>query len=129
MKILIAGFEGKNNSSKIILNYIKEKSKEDILYLKNDFNICKKQIEEKLINQYDYVLIFGQKTDTQNIYLENNAMIGETKLTTNYYYGVLKENLEKNNYKVISSNDAGNYLCNEVFFRALNFKQNNNFII
>ena len=43
MKILIAGFEGKNNSSKIILNYIKEKSKEDILYLKNDFNICKKE--------------------------------------------------------------------------------------
>lgn len=126
MKILIAGFEGKNNSSKIILNYIKEKSKEDILYLKNDFNICKKQIEEKLINQYDYVLMFGQKTDTKNIYLENNATIGETKLTTNYYYGVLKENLEKNNYKVISSNDAGNYLCNEVFFRALNFKQNNN---
>ena len=82
MKILIAGFEGKNNSSKIILDYIKEKSKEDILYLKNDFNICKKQIEEKLINQYDYVLLFGQKTDTKNIYLENNATIGETKLTT-----------------------------------------------
>ena len=77
-------------------------------------------------SNYDYVLIFGQKPNTKNIYLENNAVLENTKLETNYYYGVLKEKLESNNYKVISSCDAGNYLCNNVFFRALNFKQKNN---
>ena len=46
-------------------------------------------------------------------------------METDFYYGVLKENLESNNYKVISSCDAGNYLCNNVFFRALSFKQTN----
>lgn len=126
MKILIAGFEGKDNSAKILLDCLKQKNNVDILYLKNDFEISGKQIEEKLIQEYEYVLIFGQKPNTKNIYLENNAILEDTKLITDYYYGVLKEILENNNYKVSSSNDAGNYLCNNVFFRALNFKQENN---
>lgn len=126
MKILIAGFEGNDNSSKILLDNIKEEYDQDILYLKNDFNVSSNQIEEKMQYNYDYVLIFGQKPNTKNIYLENNAILEETRLETDYYYGVLKENLESNNYKVISSYDAGNYLCNNVFFRALNFKQKNN---
>ena len=57
---------------------------------------------------------------------ENNAVLEETRLETDYYYGALKETLESNNYKVASSCDAGNYLCNNIFFRALNFKQKNN---
>ena len=126
MKILIAGFEGNDNSAKILLDNIKEKHNEDVLYLENDFEVSSNQIEEKLKEEYDYVLIFGQKPNTKNIYLENNANLNETELVTDYYYGVLREKLEDNNYKVISSCDAGNYLCNNVFYTALNFKQNNN---
>ena len=128
MKILIAGFKGNDNSAKILLDNIdsiKEKNNQDILYLENDFEVSSNQIEEKMLQNYDYVLIFGQKPNTRNIYLENNAVLEETKLETDFYYGVLKENLESNNYKVISSCDAGNYLCNNVFFRALSFKQTN----
>lgn len=126
MKILIAGFKGNDNSAKILLDNIKEKNSQDILYLENNFEVSSNQIEEKMLQNYDYVLILGQKPNTRNIYLENNAVLEETKLETDYYYGVLKENLESNNYKVISSCDAGNYLCNNVFFRALSFKQTNN---
>ena len=122
MKILITGFEGNNNSAKILLDNIKEKCKQDILYLKNDFEVSSNQIEEKMLQNYD----FSQKPNTRNIYLENNAVLEETKLETDDYYGVLKEKLESNNYKVISSCDAGNYLCNNVFFKALEFKQINN---
>ena len=125
MKILVAGFKGNDNSAKILLDNIKEKNNQDILYLENDFEVSSNQIEEKMLQNYDYVLIFGQKPNTRNIYLENNAVLEETKLETDFYYGVLKENLESNNYKVISSCDAGNYLCNNVFFRALSFKQTN----
>ena len=39
MKILIAGFEGEDNSAKILLDNIKNNWNEDILYLKNDFEI------------------------------------------------------------------------------------------
>ena len=61
MKILIAGFEGEDNSAKILLDNIKNNWNEDILYLKNDFEISSNQIERKLLNKYDIVLIFGQK--------------------------------------------------------------------
>ena len=126
MKILIAGFEGNDNSAKILLDNIKKECNQDILYLENDFEISANQIEKKMLQSYDYVLIFGQKKNKKNIYLENNAVLGKAKLETDYYYDVLKENLENNNYKVVSSCDAGNYLCNNVFFRALNFKEKNN---
>ncbi len=79
-----------------------------------------------MLQNYDNILIFGQKPNTKNIYLENNAILENTKLETDYYYGVLKESLESNNYKVVSSFDAGNYLCNNVFFRALNLKKESN---
>ncbi len=125
MKILIAGFEGDTNSAKILLDSIKDTNNIDILYLKNSFEISKKQIEDKMLQNYDYILIFGQKPKTKNIYLENNAILEDTKLITDYYYGVLKVFLEKANFKVLSSNDAGNYLCNNVFFGALNFKRKN----
>lgn len=126
MKILIAGFEGEDNSAKILLDNMKEECNQDTLYLENDFEVSSNQIEEKLLQNYDYVLIFGQKPNTKSIYLENNAFLDGTKLETDYYYGVLRKNLESNNYNVLSSCDAGNYLCNNVFFRALSFKQNNN---
>ncbi|MCI8833744.1 MAG: hypothetical protein HFJ19_06120, partial [Clostridia bacterium] len=106
MEILIAGFKGNDNSAKILLDNIKEQNNQNILYLENDFEVSSIQIEEKMLQNYDYVLIFGQKPNTRNIYLENNAVLEETKLETDYYYGVLKENLESNNYKVISSCDA-----------------------
>lgn len=126
MKILIAGFEGDNNSAKILLDNMKEECDQDILYLENDFDVSGNQIEEKMLQNYDYVLIFGQKPNTKNIYLENNAILEDIKLETDYCYDNLRENLEGSNYIVISSSDAGNYLCNNVFFRALNFKQKNN---
>ncbi len=126
MRILIAGFEGNDNSAKILLDKIKEKNNQDVLYLENDFQVSGNKIEEKLLQNYDYVLIFGQKPNTKNIYLENNAILGDVKLKTDYCYDVLKENLESCNYKVVTSCDAGNYLCNNVFFRALSFKQMNN---
>ena len=126
MKILIAGFKGDNNSAKILLDHIKKVCNVDILYLENDFEISSKQIEETLLENYDNVLIFGQKPNTTNIYLENNAILEETKLVTDYYYSVLKEKLEQYTYQAMSSYDAGKYLCNNVFFRALNFKQKNN---
>lgn len=126
MRILIAGFEGKDNSAKVLLDYLKERINEDILYLKNDFEISRKQIEEKLIQNYDFVFIFGQIPNTKSIFLENNATLEGVKLTTDYCYDFLKEYLEKNNYKVVNSDDAGDWFCNNVFFRALHFKKENN---
>ncbi len=127
MKILIAGFNGKENSAKILLDNLKKENNKDILYLENDFKTSERQIENKMLEtHYDYVLIFGEKPNTENICLETTATLENIKFETDYYYGVLKETLEDNNYKVIISNDAGNYLCNNIFFDTLRFKQKNN---
>lgn len=125
MKILIAGFAGEDNSAKILLDHIKEYSSQEVLYLKDDFEISSRQIEEKLQLNYDYVLVFGQKPNTRTIYLENNAVLNNVKLETDYYYGVIKKQLENNCYKVESSLDAGKYKCNNVFFSALSYKKQN----
>ncbi len=66
MKILIAGFEGDDNSAKILLDEIKQESNNDILYLKNDFEMSSQQIQQKLLQNYDYVLIFRSKTKYKN---------------------------------------------------------------
>lgn len=121
MKILIVGFNENDNSSKVLLDNIKKELNQDILYLENIT-----QIEEKMLYNYDYILFFGQKKNTKNIYLQSNAIIENKKLITNYYYGVLKEILEFNNYSVKISNEVENYLYNNVFFKALDFKQKNN---
>ena len=47
MRILIAGFEGNDNSAKILLDKIKEKNNQDVLYLENDFQVSGNKIEEK----------------------------------------------------------------------------------
>ena len=65
MKILIAGFEGDDNSAKILLDEIKQESDNDILYLKNDFEMSSKQIQQKLLQNYYYVLIFRSKAKYQ----------------------------------------------------------------
>ena len=41
--ILILGFKGKNNYSKILLDSIEDKSYIDKLYLKNNFKLSKEQ--------------------------------------------------------------------------------------
>ena len=51
MKILIAGFEGEDNSAKILLDNMKEKCNQDTLYLENDFEVSNNQIEEKLLQK------------------------------------------------------------------------------
>ena len=97
MKILIAGFEGNDNSAKLLLDNIKGRSNQDVLYLENDFQVSGNQIEEKLSQNYDYVLIFGQKSNTKDIYLENNAIIEENKLEDQYQN--LYENLSDEHFK------------------------------
>ena len=57
MKILIAGFNGKENSAKILLDNLKKENNKDILYLENDFKTSERQIENKMLEtHYDYVL-------------------------------------------------------------------------
>ena len=122
MKILYTAFKGSTNSSKILLDNIKSTHK---LYLTNSFKTSVKELIKELNNNYDLIIYFGQSPlDLDTIKIETTAN-GEEKLKTNYDYNDLVSRLE-NNYKVIISNNAGNYLCNNIYYYGLKYIKDNN---
>jgi len=123
--ILIAGFIGKNNSTNILLNHLKDANNIDLLYLKNSFITSENQIKNQLSQNYQSVLIFGQKPRTKNFYLETAAHQNGHKITTSFNYSAFKPFLEQTGHQVLSSDNAGRYLCNHVFYQALTLKETN----
>jgi pyrrolidone-carboxylate peptidase len=91
LKILVTGFIGNENSSKVLLDNINKNIGIDLLFLENDFKISEKQLIEKLKdNTYDVVFSFGQKPVIKSIYIEKIATNGLKKLETNYNYNEIK---------------------------------------
>ena len=123
MKILYTAFNGKNNSSKILLDNIDSNNK---LYLKNSVITSVSQLEKELIlNDYDLVVSFGQAPlEKDTIKLETIGK-DKTQYKTNYDYDNLKNVLDEN-YKTIISFNAGNYLCNNIYYHGLKFINENN---
>ena len=126
MNILYTAFNGKDNSSKILLDNIKTLD-ENKLYLRNSFITSVKQLQKKIkLDNYDLIVSFGQAPlEQDNIRIE---VVG--KNTTEIYesdfdYSQLKEKLEKNNYKTDVSREAGNYYCNNIFFNGLKYIKEN----
>lgn len=120
MKILYAGFKGKNNSAKILLDKIKVDDC-DKLYLTNSFLTSEKELERKLENEnYDLVLGIGQlKLDVDVIRIERVGR-GEETIETSYDYGDLKCRLEEAGY-VVEESVKTNYLCNNIYYYGLKY--------
>lgn len=117
MKVLYTAFNGKNNSSKVLLDKISAKDK---LYLKNSFITSVKELENKILTEnYDLIISFGQAPlDCDTIKIETIGSC-EIKYKTNYDYSNLMNILDSKGYKVIISNNAGNYLCNNLYYKGL----------
>ena len=83
MKVLYTAFNGKNNSSKILLDAI---TAADKLYLKNSFNTSVTQLIDKIKNNnYDLVVSLGQapiEKDTIKIG-EEEILCYKNKVTKN----------------------------------------------
>jgi Pyrrolidone-carboxylate peptidase (N-terminal pyroglutamyl peptidase) len=122
MKILLAGFKGDSNSARVLLEKISPERTVKKLYLDNDFSICKEQLEQALkIENYDYIIAFGQKPVIKAIYLETIGRGLNQEYETNYEYSVLKDYLKSNGYRVKISSNAGNFLCNYIYFCGLDY--------
>jgi pyroglutamyl-peptidase len=127
MKVLVGGFRGKTNPSKLIIDKITCKHTLEKLYLVNSFEVSKKQLEGLLQKQsYDWILIFGQKPEVKSIYLEQQACINGHKLTAGHNYAGLEKLLNYSGFTVKLSNNAGNYLCNHIFYIGLKHIEDNN---
>lgn len=122
-KVLFTAFNGKVNSSKILLDKIKTQNK---LYLKNSFETSVKQfINEINAIDYDFIISFGQaplEKDTIKIEIMAN---GEDSYTTKFDYSRLQKIFELSKFNVIISNNAGNYLCNNIYYAGLKYIDEN----
>lgn len=125
MNILYTAFNGKNNSSKILLDRIDGNNK---LYLRNSFITSIDSLKKELLkNNYDLVICFGEaylSIDTVKIELVGKKDMMVYK--TSFDYSDLVSKLKNNNYKVIVSEDAGNYLCNNLYYNGLKYLNDNN---
>lgn len=124
MKILYTGFNGKNNSSKILLNTIQADNK---IYLKNSFTTSVQQLEKTIKdNEYDVIISFGQaKLEKNTIRIEKAGKCDNSIIETDYNFLNLKKQLEKL-FDVEISCDAGNYLCNNIYYNGLKIIKENN---
>lgn len=123
MKILYTAFNGKTNSSKLMLDNIDNANK---LYLKNSFKTSVEQLIKKIkSDEYDLIISFGQASiDKDTIKIETRAQNVDF-YNTNYNYDNLKKKIKKD-YNVIISEDAGNYLCNNIYYYGLKYIKENN---
>lgn len=118
MNILYTAFKGNNNSSKILLDNIISNNR---LYLTNSFKTSVAELQKELNNNYDLVISFGQAPlDIDTIKIETTAK----DYITSYNYNNLY-NLLNNDYNVVISNDAGNYLCNNIYYNGLMYINDN----
>lgn len=127
MKILLGGFRGNTNSSQIIIDKITSKHSIEKLYLINSFEGSKNQLVNLLDKQvYDLIVMFGQKQKVNSLYLECQADMKGHKLLTNYKYDRLARILTDGAIAYQVSHNAGNYLCNHIFYNGLKYIQENN---
>ena len=122
MNILYTAFSGKTNSSKVLLDYIESSNK---LYLKNSFATSVNQLYKELDNnKYDFIISFGQAPlDVDTVKIETIAK-GELLYKTNYDYKDFEIGLKKE-FSVLISKDAGNYLCNNIYYHGLKYINDN----
>ena len=118
MNILYTAFKGKTNSSKLLLDSINSNNK---LYLTNSFKTSVYELEKELSNnKYDLIISFGQAPlESNTIKIETIAREKDIYKTT-YNYNNFKKILEKH-YTVIISKNAGNYLCNNIYYYGLKY--------
>ena len=122
MRILYTAFNGKSNSSKVLLDNIKC-NKSDKLYLKNSFVTSVDQLQNKLVkNNYDLIISFGQASlDYNNIKIEIQGKNDTNIYNTTYDFSKLCYKLKVNGFNIIISYDAGNYLCNNIYYYGLKY--------
>ena len=125
MKILYTAFNGKYNSSKILLDKIIA-DKKDKLYLRNSFDTSVKQLINKL-KKYESIISFGQAPlDKDTIKIEVIGKKEKELYKTDFNYSKLKEEIENVGFNIKISEDAGNFLCNNLYYNGLKYINENN---
>lgn len=123
--VLITSFKGKNNSSSILLHSIRA-NLTDKLELTNSFSTSEKELKNKISkNKYKYIISFGQKPNCDHIYIELFGSKNNDKIETSFPYKKLVSFLKENNIDYSISKNAGNYLCNNIYYEGMKYIKDN----
>lgn len=124
-KVLLTGFKGKNNSSSLLLNKIRA-NETDKLELTNSFVTSEKELKNKISkNKYKYIISFGQKPDCNHICIELFGNKNNNQVETSFPYKDLISILKENNIEYSLSKDAGNFLCNNIYYEGMKYIKDN----
>ncbi len=125
--ILITCFKGKNNSSSLLLHKIRTSKSIDKVELTNSFKTSEAELAKELSNNYKYVISLGQKTLVDDVYIELKAKKHNTILNTNFPIKKIIKIFKNNNIDYSISENAGNYLCNNIYYEGLKYINKNKF--
>lgn len=124
-KVLITSFKGKNNSSSILLNNIRA-NLTDKLELTNSFITSEKELKQKIDkNKYKYIISFGQKSNCNKLYIELFGNKNSDRIETSFPYKKLISFMKENNIEYSISKNAGNYLCNNIYYEGMKYIKDN----
>ena len=123
MKILFTGFNGFNNTSKVIIDKINN----DKLLFNNSYKEIDSQLVDVSLEEYDLIIMLGLRSNLKkSIRLEINSSLNDEILSTNINYNKIKDYFSDNGVPCLVNDKPTNYLCNYAYHKVL--KRNKNTI-
>lgn len=124
--VLLTAFKGNNNSSKLLLDKVNSGNITKKL-LTNSFDGCERELLRYIsIYNPEYIISFGRKPLIDKLYIETAACCDNLCISTNFDISFLKKSLQGMNLPFKLSDKAGNYLCNYVYYKGLEFLKQSN---
>lgn len=124
--ILLTAFKGNNNSSKLLLDKVNGGNITKKL-LTNSFDGCVRELLRYIsIYNPEYIISFGRKPLINKLYIEISACCDDLCISTNFDISFLQKSLQDADLSFEYSDNAGNYLCNHVYYKGLEFLKQSN---
>lgn len=124
--VLLTAFKGNNNSSKLLTDKVNGANITKKL-LTNSFDGCERELLRYIsIYNPEYIISFGRKPLIDKLYIETAACCDNLCISTNFDISFLKKSLQGMNLPFKLSDKAGNYLCNYVYYKGLEFLKQSN---
>ena len=125
MKILFTGFNGFNNTSKVIIDKINN----DKLLFNNSYKEIDNQLVNSNVEDYELIIMLGLRSNLKrSIRLEVNSFLNDELVTTNISYCNVKKYFNDNGISCIVNDKPTNYLCNYAYYKVLQKNKNTIFI-
>jgi len=119
-KVLYTGFKKANRKDVSCTSILLEKVREREKFLfTNDFNIISEEIRDIIKNDYELVIMLGQKPLLKKLSIEIQATIDDNVLSTNFDLEYLQKLLSDYNIDYKISNRPGNSYCNYAYYWLL----------